>query len=164
MGITQKTFTDVLCPVATSPSLWEDRNRPLGDEELQICQSRLGELCRLATVSRPDICARLTRFSANLNSLEVIDIYRFNNWIQTVKKWQSDCALKYFARPPKPARRFLSCPDDGWGKPRPIDEDTILLLGLPDAASGTHAQDGRCRWGYTIGVTSSTLAGPVHIL
>ena len=33
--ITQKTFTDSLCPIATSPSLWRDRNRALTDEELQ---------------------------------------------------------------------------------------------------------------------------------
>ena len=40
----------------------------------------------------------------------------------------------------------------------------MLLAGWSDAAFGTHAQDGRCRLGYIIGLTSSTLAGPVHIL
>ena len=45
VGITQKNFTDLPCPIATSPSLWKDRNGPLSDEELQICQRRLGELC-----------------------------------------------------------------------------------------------------------------------
>ena len=29
--ITQKTFTDLLDPIATSPSLWRDRNRALTD-------------------------------------------------------------------------------------------------------------------------------------
>ena len=82
--IAQKTFTDLLCPIATSPSLWRDRNRALSDEELQTCQSKLGELCWLATVSRRDICARLARFSANLNGLKVIDIRRINDLIKTV--------------------------------------------------------------------------------
>ena len=77
--ITQKTFTDLLCPIATSPSLRRVRNRALTDEELQTCQSKLGEPCWLATVSRPDICARLARFSANLSSLKVIDIYRIKH-------------------------------------------------------------------------------------
>ena len=92
--ITQQTSTDLLRPIATPPSLWRDRNRALSDEELQICQSKRGKLCWLATVSRPDVCARLARSSANLNSLEVIDIYRINDLIRTVKKWQSECALK----------------------------------------------------------------------
>ena len=90
MAIAQKTITDLLDPSATSPSLSRDWSRALSDEELQTCQSKLGELCWLATVSRPDICARLARFSANLNSVKVIDIYRINDLIKTVKKWQSE--------------------------------------------------------------------------
>ena len=127
--LTQKTFTDLLRPIATSPSLWRDRNRALSDEELQICQSKLGELCRLATVSRSDICARLARLSASLNGLKAIDIYRINDSIRTVKMWQSECTSKYFAGPPKPARRSLTCPDAEWGKPRLINEDTMSLVG-----------------------------------
>ena len=38
-----------------------------------------------------------------------------------------------------------------------------MLVGWPDAAFGTHGQDGRCRMGYLIGLMSSTIAGPVHI-
>ena len=41
--VTQETFTDLLCPIATSPSLWRDRNRALTDEGFQTCQSKLGE-------------------------------------------------------------------------------------------------------------------------
>ena len=40
----------------------------------------------------------------------------------------------------------------------------MMLVGWPDAAFGTHGQDGRCRLGYLIGLVSSTLTGPVHIL
>ena len=40
----------------------------------------------------------------------------------------------------------------------------MLLVGWPDAAFGTHGQDGRCRLGYLIGLMSSTLTGPVRIL
>ena len=39
----------------------------------------------------------------------------------------------------------------------------MLLAGWSDAAFGTHSQDGRCRLGYLIGLTSSTLTGSVHI-
>ena len=117
---TQKNFTDLLCTIATSPSLWRDRNKLLSDVEPQICQIKLGELCWLATVSRPGICARLARFPANLNGLQVIDIYRINDLIKIAKHWKGGCALKYRAGLPKPAKRSLSCPDVGWGRPRPI--------------------------------------------
>ena len=161
--ITQETSTDLLDPTATSPSLRRDRNRALTDEELQTCRSKLGELCWLATVSRPDICARLARFSANLNSLEVVGIYRINDLIKTVKKRQQECTLKYSAGLPTPAPRFLSCPDAGWGQTRPIHEDTMLLTGWSDAALGTHERDGRCRLEHLIALMSSTLTGPVRI-
>ena len=153
--ITQKTFSDWLRPIDTSPSPLKDRNRPLGDEELQICQSKLGELRWLATVPRPDTCARLACFSAKLDSLHVVDIYRIDDLIST---------LKYFAGLPEPARRSLSCPDDGWGKPRPIHEGAMMLAGWSYAASGTHALDGRCRLVYIIGLMSSKLTGPAHFL
>ena len=39
----------------------------------------------------------------------------------------------------------------------------MLLVGWPDAAFGAHAQDGRCRLDYIIGLKSSALTGPVHI-
>ena len=55
---------------------------------------RDGMLCWLATVSRPDICARLARFSAKLDSLKVIGVYRINDLIKIVKKGQGNCALK----------------------------------------------------------------------
>ena len=113
---------------------------------------------------RPDVSARPARFAANLNGLKVIDTYRINDLIGVVKKGQGGCPLKYFAGLPKPARRSLSCPDADWGKPRPIHEDAMLLAGWSDAASGTHAQDGRCRLGYIIGLMASTLTVPVHIL
>ena len=39
----------------------------------------------------------------------------------------------------------------------------MMLAGWPDAPFGTHAQDGRCRLGYIIGRTASTLTAPAHI-
>ena len=113
--ITRGTFADLLCYTNTSPSLWMDRNRPLDDEELQICQSKLGELCWLETASRPDMCARLARFSASPACLKVIDMYRINDLIKLVMEGQGNCTLKYYVGLPKPARRSLTCPDADWG-------------------------------------------------
>ena len=162
--VSQKNFTDLLSPIETSPSLWKDRNRPLDDEELQVCQSKLGELCWLATVSRPDICARLARFSSNINGLQVIDMYRINDLIKKVKMGQDDYNLKYQAGMLANSRPSLQNPDRDWGKTTPIHENTMMMVGWSDAAFGTHTQEGRCRLGYIIGLMSSALTGPVHIL
>ena len=136
--ITQKNFTDMPSPITTSPSLWKDRKSPLDDEELQVCQSKLGELCWLATASRPDIVARLARFSSNLNGLQVIDIYRINDLIKKVKMGQSDYTLKYHFGMPANTKRSLQHPDKDWGKTSPIHEGTMMLAGWPNAAFGTH--------------------------
>ena len=132
--ITQKSFADMLCLIPTPPSLWKDRNRPLDDDDLQVCQGKLAELCWLATVSRPDICARLARFSANLNSLQVIDMYRINDLIKKINTGQSDYALKYHLGLPANTCRSLHHPDKDWGLPSPIHEGTMMLVGRSDAA------------------------------
>ena len=54
----QAEFTSHLLFLDTSPALWERRQNPLSDEEKLLCQCKMGELRWLATVSRPDICAR----------------------------------------------------------------------------------------------------------
>ena len=162
--VTQKNFADMLCMIATTPSLWKERNRPLDGEELQVCQSKLGELCWLATVSRPDICARLARFSSNLNNLQVIDLYRINDLIKKVKAGQSDYVLKYHAGSPADTKSSSRYPNKDWGKPSMIHEGAMTMVGWSDAAFGTHTQEGRCRLGYIIGLMSSTLQGPVHII
>ena len=40
--LTQLDLTGSLCPIDTSPSPWKGRARTLNDEELQICQGKLG--------------------------------------------------------------------------------------------------------------------------
>ena len=40
----------------------------------------------------------------------------------------------------------------------------MMLAGWSDAAFGTHVQDGHCHLGYIIGLMSSALPGPAHIL
>ena len=51
--ITQKTFSELLRPIATSPPLWRDRNRALSDEELHTCQSRQGKSDRFGARGGP---------------------------------------------------------------------------------------------------------------
>ena len=77
--LTQKEFTENLKPLGTSPRLWAARQKRLSPEDVKLCQCKLGELCWLVRVSRPDICARLARISSRINELTGGDVYRIND-------------------------------------------------------------------------------------
>ena len=62
--LTQKDFAEKLKPLGTSPQLWDAPQKLLSPEHVKLCQCKLGELCWLATISRPDICARLARIAS----------------------------------------------------------------------------------------------------
>ena len=94
VGLTQSAFTESLLPMDTSPILWADRQKLLGVEDKLLRQCKLGELCWLATVSRPDICDRLAHIASRVNVLQGSDIYRINDLIKTVKLWQPRAVLK----------------------------------------------------------------------
>ena len=96
--LTQAEFTRQLKFMDTSPALRKRRQNSLSDEEKLLCQGKMGELCWLATVSRPDICARLAQLASKVNDLQGSDIYRINALIVTVKIDQN--RLRHF--PPSP--------------------------------------------------------------
>ena len=45
-----------------------------------------------------------------------------------------------------------------------MHKGALTLVGWSDAAYGKLSEDGRCRLGYIIGLMSSSLSGPCHIL
>ena len=57
--LTQADFTNQLQPLETSTALRKRRQHRLTGDGKLLCQCKMGELCWLATVPRPDICARL---------------------------------------------------------------------------------------------------------
>ena len=54
-------------------------------EYIKLRQFKLGDLCRVATVSRPDICARLARIASRINALCGSDVYRINELVRAAK-------------------------------------------------------------------------------
>ena len=88
-------FTRQLKLLDTSPALWKRRGRPLPDEEKLLCQCKMGELCWLAAVSRPDICARLAQLASKVNDLQRSEIYRINAVAETVEIDLPRTVLKY---------------------------------------------------------------------
>ena len=145
--LTQKDFTEKLKPLGTSPRLWAARQKLLSPEDVKLCQCKLGELCWLATVSRPDICARLARIASRINALTGCDVYRINDLVKTVKTWQQATQLKYSS-------------SLQWEDPK----GNMSMVGWSDAAYGNTTCMGKCRLGYVIGVMPSNLTGPCHII
>ena len=162
--LTQEEFTRQLSPLATSTDLWNRRQRPLTDGEILARQCKLGELCWLATVSRPDICARLAQIASRVNELKGSDIYRINDLIKTVKIWQPRTVLKYASSPfplfrPESDRLGRNCT-----RGEKMHGGAMSLVGWSDAAYGDLTKTGKCRLGYLIGLMSPSLNGPCHVL
>ena len=94
--LTQAHLTRNLQPLGTSPELRAARQKLPSPEDVKLRQCKLGEPCWLATVSRPDICARLARIASRINSLQGAAVYRIRDLVKTAKKWQRATVLKYF--------------------------------------------------------------------
>ena len=133
---------------------------------IKLRQCKLEELRRAATVSRPDIRARLAPIASRINRLRGSDVYRINGLVRVRKDWQRATELKY-ASSSKPWKAL------GWGDGVHRDlwnrGDRVLrcsrtLAGWSDAAYGDQLATGRCRLGYVVGLMSSTLKGPCRIL
>ena len=105
----------------------------------------MGELCWLATASRPDICARLAQLASKVNDLQGSDIYRINALIENAKIDQHLTVLKYAS---SSVPLFPAGPDRK-GRPRSNGErlhsGTLSLVGWSDAAYGDLSQNRNIR-------------------
>ena len=102
--LTQGETMSNLKPLLTSPEFWTARQHLLPQEAMNLRQCKSGEPCRLVTVYRPDIRARLARITPRINSQQGDDVYRTNVLVQTVQARQQDAVLKY-APSPNPGGR-----------------------------------------------------------
>ena len=74
--------------VSTSPELRAARQQPLFPADTELRQRKLGELCRVTTFWRPDVCARHARIASGGNPFQGSDVFRMNVLATTVKVWQ----------------------------------------------------------------------------
>ena len=108
---TQEAYAKNLKPVPTPPKLSASRQRPLPAAHAKLHQSKLGDPLRLATASRPGICAKLARIGSRIDSVPDNDIYRINDLAWTVKEWQTATILRYASSPRR--RSFVRSDVDG---------------------------------------------------
>ena len=133
---------------------------------IKLRQSVLGELRWVATVSRPDICARLARIASGINALCWSEVYRFNELVRVAMDWQHVTVLEY-ASPSHPWRAL--------GRSNRVQRDlrkhgerahcgSMTLAGRSGAAHRDKLTEGECRFGSAVGLTPSTFTGPCPIV
>ena len=93
--LTQADFSKSAKLLPTPPSLCAGGKEALSMDFAKLRQCKLGELRWVATVSRPDVCARLARIVSRINALCGSDVYRINVLARVVKDWQQATAPKY---------------------------------------------------------------------
>ena len=76
--LAQESFAKAPKPMPTTPALWLARRRPFSFGDIEVRQSKLGEFCWPATVSRPDISACLALLAVRADSPQGSGIYRIN--------------------------------------------------------------------------------------
>ena len=101
-----------------------------------MCQCKPRELRRLATVSPPDICARLVHLAEAI-SLQGGDIFRNNDFVKTAKERQKAAVMKYGPK---------------------VRPGALASLGRGQTKGG------RRRSGYLIGILPSSHRGPCRTL
>ena len=162
--LTHADFTKNLQHLGTSPELWAARQKLLSPEDAKLRQCKLGELCLLATVSRPDICATLARIASRINSLRGAGVYRINDSVKTIKKWQPATVLKYFSSCTQGRGSMAPRIKDERHRKETIHGNAKTLVGWSDAAYGDQSSMSKCRLGNVIGFMSSNFCGPRHLI
>ena len=97
-GIAQEVFAGDLQLLLTATELWNRRQRNLDPEEVLTCQCELGDVCWVAAVSLPDICARPAVLVAKVSYSQRSDAYRINDLIRTAKQRQGRVILSYSSK------------------------------------------------------------------
>ena len=123
-------------------------------EYIKLRQCKLGELRWVAAVSRPDICARLARIASRITALCGSDVYRINELARVVTDWQQATAPGRGGKVPTVLRKRGEKAHGG----------STTLAGWPDVAYGDQSTECKSRLGYAVGLMSSTMEGPPHIL
>ena len=162
--LTQGVFAKNLQPLGTSPQLRAARQKLLPPEDAKLRQCKSGELRWLATVSRPDICARMARIASRTIALQSGNVYRINDVVKTAKKWQPAAVLKYVSSGNLGQENLALRGEDVRSRTENIHGNTMALVGWSDAAYEHQSGLRKCRLGYVIGLMLSNVCAPCHII
>ena len=88
----QREVTSKSKSLLPPPGPWAARQHLLSPGNITLRQCKSDELCRLASVSRPDVCARLARIASLANVLLRVDVFRIKDLAKTVQVRREDAA------------------------------------------------------------------------
>ena len=131
--------------------------------ECEVAPTHTWDLCWLATVSRPDICARLARIASRINALQGCDVYRIDELVKIAREWQQATELTYVSSSQLGPGNLA--PRDAKMRHRrgKVNGNTRTLAGWSAAAYRGQSSLGQRRLGYVIGLMSPNLCGRCHI-
>ena len=161
--LTQAGFTQNLQRLPASSGIQAARRKIPSPEDINLHQRRLGGICWLDAISRPDIGARLAQIPSWINSLQGSDVYRRNDLVNEAKVWRNAAILKYSSPSclEAPARGAVD------GRLRSRTETMhcgpMSLVGWPDASYVDKSTEGNRRLGYVLRLFTPTLKSPRHI-
>ena len=92
--LTQADFVKNLKPLPTSSALRAGREESLSMGYIELRQCRSGVRFWVATVYRPDICARLARIASSIHPLRGSGAFCMNELVRVVKDWRRATALR----------------------------------------------------------------------
>ena len=162
--LTRGDFAESLRPLGTSPQFWAARRKSLSPGNAKLRQSKLGELCRLATVSRPDICPRLARIASRINTLKGCDVYRINDLVKIAKRRQPATVLKYVSSAQPDQENSAPRDENARRRKETIRQNARTSVGRSDAAYGDKSSLGELRLGYFIGLILPNICGPCRVI
>ena len=125
-------------------------------------QRKLGELCRVAAVYRPNICARLARIAPRTNSLCRSDVCRINELVRAVKNCRQSAVLKYTSssHPWKTPGGGGNTEDQLRNRGEEAHCGSMPWVACLDATYGDQLAEGKRQFGYVVGLMPLTLTGP----
>ena len=108
---------------------------------VKLRQCKLGELRWVATVLRPDICARLARIASRINAPCGIGVYRKNELVRVVKNWQQASGQEFAQCIAPPSAEGAGAERRGTGEPAEKGRKDALRL------NDLSGMVGCCSWG-----------------
>ena len=108
----------------------------------------------------------MAQIASRINALPGSDVYRISAPVRVVKEWQHATVLLYApsSRPRKTPGRSGREKEDVCNRGGKLQSGSMSLIGWSDAAYEDQSTEGKWRLGHMVGLTSSTLSGPCHLL
>ena len=142
---TQVAIVKKLKLIPTASELPNAPQKPASADETALCQGKMNEAFRSATVFRPGICARLARLAYRVDASQGPNLPRINDVVWTVKEWWKATILKYAAASRPKDRERGPAGEEMRARGGTVRRGTTLLVGWSGNAYRDQLAEGEGR-------------------